>query len=357
MKRTITIAFVFLATLSAPALASDVRHVPPAEALPAEPLSLSAQVDRAWESTLEIRYRAVGTSAWQAEAFRREADDRYAVTIPAESIMPPGVEYFIVSTLDGAEPAPQFASADSPHRVHVYRDEEEVRREAYLAKYEDRKARAHVAFQYVDFGSRTLDDRSIRDSYYRVDADFSYRLLRFPLSALRFGYTRLEGDVPVTERGDDPDQMCEVLDDCQEEAGFKVGGWFELRFTFVDGVELDARGIVIATTSGFEVGGRGEFRIGVEDSTHVAIGGEYLGEAGSDAFVRLGWGTVPGLPMAATVQVTDLPAKHRAAGVRLLYDIQRPLENGLKVGLRIGYQARDQLIGGVTAGINTTLDF
>lgn len=356
MKRTITIAFILLATLATPALASDVRHVPPAEALPAEPLSLSASVDRAWESNLEIRYRAVGTSAWQAETFRREDEAQYAVTIPAESVLPPGVEYFIVSTLEGAEPARQFASAESPHRVHVYRDEAEVRREAYLANYDDRKARAHVSAQYVDFGSRTAGNVTISDRYYRVDADFSYRLLRFPLSALRFGYTRIEGDVPTTDR-DVTTEMCPTASACEEEAGFKVGGWFELRFTFVDGVEFDARGIVIATTSGFEVGGRGEFRIGVEDGTHVALGTEYLGEAGSNAFVRLGWGTVPGFPMAATVQVTDLPAKHRASGVRLLYDIQRPLENGLKVGLRVGYQARDQQIGGVTAGINTTLDF
>ncbi len=61
--------------------------------------------------------------------------------------------------------------------------------------------------------------------------------------------------------------------------------------------------------------------------------------------------------MAATVEVTDFPAAFRPVGVRLLYDVAKPLDNGVRLGLRVGYQARDQLIGGPTVGLNGSFDF
>ena len=348
MKTAIAIVAILTGT-AATSLASEVRHLPPAESNPDVPLTLTATVARGWESTIEVRYRAVGTSSWAKAEFRRQDDDAYQVTIPAASVQPPGLEYFIVD---------HFASAERPHRVNIYRDELSLRRDRVLHRYHHRKARVRLAGEWVDYGDRDMGDHTIHDRYLRLDADFSYLLLSFPLKALRFGYTRLLGETPYSSRGDDG--TCRTGDsreDCAYDAGFKVGGWFELRFSIRDGIDFDARGMVVATSSGFNVGARGEFRIGVEDSTHVAIGGEHIADVGDAAFVRLGWGTVPGFPMAATVEITDFPAERRAAAVRLLYDVAHPFADGLRVGLRVGYQARDQQIGGLSAGLNTTLDF
>jgi hypothetical protein len=331
------------------ARASNVRHVAPAEANPGSALVLTATVSRAWETTIEVRYRPLGATAWASAEFRREGDTEYTATIPSETVRPPGLEYFIVD---------HFASAEDPHRVNVYQDRKTLWRESVLERRGDRRARVHLSAQYVDYGSREIREHDIPDRYYRLDADFSYLLLNFPLKALRFGYTRMLGETPYSSRGQDTG--CPAGGDAEEctfDAGFKVGGWFELGFAIRDGIELDARGMVMATSEGFNVGGRGEFRVGVVDSTHVALGGESISEVGNAAFVRLGWGTVPGFPMAATVEVTDFPAEHRATAVRLLYDVARPFEGGFRVGLRLGYQARDQQVGGVTAGLNTTFDF
>jgi len=348
MKLTLITAVILFADV-AHAGASDVRHVAPAEAAPDAALVLTATVSRAWETTIEVRYRPVGTVAWANAEFRREGETDYSATIPAASVRPPGLEYFIVD---------HFASAESPQQVSVYRDRQPVWKERMLERRKHRRARVRLAGEYVDYGSREIREHTIPDRYYRLDADFSYLLLGFPLKSLRFGYTRMLGSTPHSSRGQDLGcGETASADDCTFDAGFKVGGWFELRFAIRDGIELDARGMVMATSEGFNVGGRGEFRVGVEDSTHVALGGETIADVGSTAFVRLGWGTVPGFPMAATVEVTDFPAQHRAAAVRLLYDIARPLEGGLRVGLRFGYQARDQQVGGLTAGLNTTLDF
>ena len=63
------------------------------------------------------------------------------------------------------------------------------------------------------------------------------------------------------------------------------------------------------------------------------------------------------VPMAMTVEVTDLPSSMRATGVRLLYDAFYPLPTGLRLGGRLGYAARDQIIGGLSAGVNASYDF
>jgi hypothetical protein len=61
--------------------------------------------------------------------------------------------------------------------------------------------------------------------------------------------------------------------------------------------------------------------------------------------------------MAATIAITNMPSSHRAPAVRLLYDVSYPFANGLRVGLRAGYQARDEGIGGATLGINSSWEF
>ena len=335
-------------------------HVPPAEAAPGAPLVIEATIDHAWQATIELRYRALGDKeAFHAVAFERTSGDAYRAAVPAAQVTPPGVEYFIVSTSAEAAGAAtlHFASAANPHRVAVHDDPGVVLRDEELARYKGRRARARVAVENVDFGTRSVNGKMLDDRYLRVDADFTYRLLRLPLHSLRFGYTYLLGDTPATSRGDgtcQPDKE-DTTGSCTGQAGFKAAGWFELRLRAT--ALLDLRGVLAATKEGFAVGGRGELRVGSEQGSHVALGGEVLADAGATGYLRLGWDTVPRLPMAATIELTSLPSSHRASAVRLVYDIGYPLDGGLRLGLRAGYQARDSSIGGLSLGANVALDF
>lgn len=345
-----------LAAAAAPAHADGVRHLPPSEATASEPLRLSAEVTRASERTLLLRYRPVGTTTWNQLEFAR-GDDGWVATVPAAEVVPPGVEYFIAST-EGAAATDEFASAAAPHQVGVYADERELRRGRDLARAGFRRSRAHVAAEYVSYGARAAGSNDIADHYYRVDADFGYRLLAYPLEEIRFGYTRLEGYVP--QSGREPPRVCETepdSDECRVYAGFKVGGWFELGFGLAEGVRLDLRGIVVANQVSAAPGVRAELRTGHLDSNHVAFGVEYTSDVGTAGFFRLAWATVPQVPMAATVEVTDYPTTSRDTGVRLLYDVYHPLPSGLRLGARLGYAARDQRVGGPTAGLSASFDF
>ncbi|HUQ07510.1 MAG TPA: hypothetical protein VM261_33685 [Kofleriaceae bacterium] len=355
MRNTV-ITIITLAALAAPAAAEGVRHLPPAEATANAELRLTALVTRASERTLMLRYRPLGATSWSQVEFAR-GDVEWIATVPALEVVPPGVEYFIASAHEGKD-TPEFASAEKPHRVGVYADAKEERRQRDLGRAGQKRSRAHVAGEYVSYGTRDAGANTIPDHYYRVDADFSYRLLTYPLEEIRFGYTRLEGDVPDSPR--DPPPACEAgedVDGCQFDAGFKVGGWFELGLGLAEGVRLDVRGIVVANQESAAPGARAELRTGELDGNHIALGFEYISDVGSAGFFRLGWDTVPEVPMAATVEVTDFPATTRATGVRLMYDLFHPFPNGLRAGVRLGYAARDQRIGGPTAGLNASFDF
>ncbi len=361
MRTTITASFALAALVVAvaPAGADGVRHLPPAEAIANQALQISAEVTRASERTLLLRYRPVGATTWSQVEFAR-GDQVWIATVPAIEVAAPGVEYFIASAQDGADTA-EFASAEAPHEIGIYANEKELRRARDLARTGLKRSRAHVAGEYVSYGTRAAAMNDIADHYYRVDADFSYRLLAYPLEEIRFGYTRLEGFVPQSPR--EPPRICDTMPDsdgsggCRIKAGFKVGGWFELGFGLAEGVRLDLRGIVVANQVSAAPGARAELRTGAIDGNHIALGFEYISDVGGAGFFRLGWDTVPEVPMAATVEVTDFPASTRATGVRLLYDLFHPFPNGVRAGLRLGYAARDQAIGGATAGLSATVDF
>lgn len=368
MMRT-TLALCTALALAAPAAAADgVRHLPPAEAHAGEPIELVADVTDAGARTITLHYRTAAGGPWIDVAFSQRADRAWSAAIPAAAVNPPGVEYYLSSTAaatPGADVIDEFASAALPHPVGVHKSAREERRDRDLARAGGHRSRIRTALELVDFGARHKDGATggtieVNDRYYRIDLDFSYKLLLYPLEEIRFGYTRLEGTVPNNDRR--IPEICATPDQadtevCRVAAGFKVGGWFELGLALAEGVRLDGRGMFTANQAGFALGARGELRAGIADGNHVALGFEYMADAGTSGFFRLGWATVPKLPMAATVEVTDLPNSVRATGVRLLYDLYYPMPSGLRLGARVGYAARDQIIGGPTAGASASFDF
>ncbi len=337
----------------------DVVHTPIAHTPENESVTVVADVRAGWSSRLELMVRKRG-AAWHSITFERTADDEYVATIPGELIVAPSVEYFIRGESEAGTRL-HFASPERPHRVYVARDEETELRERELARFDGNRAQISMHGELVDFGQRVIVNRAddsehvVRDSYYRVDMGVTYRLMRYPLRAIRFGYSRLIGTTPTTSRGNGTCPESETP--CAQSAGYRAGGWVETQWRLGELLRLDTRALIQATPTGFGLGGRGELRLGDLIGSHFAVGVESISEVGTASFLRLGWATVPRVQMAATIELSDYPSGHRATGVRLLYDCSYDVGNGLRLGLRAGYQARDEGIGGPALGSNVSFDF
>ncbi len=347
MTKALASALVLALTLvPGPAWAqpAPTLHLPPAGGVAGQALELVVDAPAA-TPTLVAHYRRPGASAFTALELVRRGEAQWVAVVPRDAVTANGVEYYVSA---GARAV--FASAEAPHRISVSIDQGAERRARDLARRHGHRSRVHVGGEWVNYGPRLVGDKDEQDYYYRFDADFSYRLLAYPLEEVRVGYTRLLGKT-LTSEG------CPEEAPCSADAGYKVGGWFELGLASIEGIRLDARLLVMATQSGFKVGGRGEVRLGVLEASHVALGVESMADVGTSGFFRLGWGTVPNLPMAATVEVTRLPDEDRDTGVRLFYDVARALGENLHLGLRVGYASRNQKVGSFTAGANAVVDF
>jgi hypothetical protein len=335
----------------APAVAyADVPvvHVPPASAAADANLELSAEAP-ASSATLTAHYRHPGDREFAKVELVRKGETTWTAIVPAAAVVAPGLEYYLA-----AGTAAVFASPQAPHEMRVESSASDDRRVRDLARFKGRRYRVRTAGEFVNYGTRNVDAPSgpqieLPDQFYRLDAEFTYRVLAYPLEEMRFGITRLIGKTELP--------MCATGTRCTGEVGFGGGAWIELGLGLIEGVRFDGRISVAANQEDVAVGGRGELRLGVLDGSHVAAGVEHLADVGTAGFFRLGWGTVPGVPMAATVEVTNLPAATRDVGVRLYYDVARELGGGVRLGARVGYAARNQTVAGFTGGGNVTIDF
>lgn len=343
MKATIII-IVALST-ARPASAQVVRHVPPADVEAGADLHLLAEAGPA-TPTLVAHVRQRGTQPFTTIELVRKDEGQWVAVVPAASVVVPGIDYYIT-----AGDVPVFASPEWPHTIAIHASESTERRSRDELRTHNRRSRIHAMGEYVTYGKRNYGGSIVDDYYYRLDLDFAYRLWTYPLEEVRVGYTRLLG---VTGDANCYDGGSNCM---KEDAGFKVGGWFELTLAAVEGIQLDARMIVTADQEGFGAGGRGEARLGNRDASHVALGVEYLGPVGTNAFFRLGWGTVPKVPMSATVEISNLPTSHSDTGVRLYYDIATEAAPGVRIGVRVGYAARVQSVAGFSGGLGATVEF
>ncbi len=347
---TLSILAVLALATGVARAAPSIRHVPPGSVTAGASLELVAEAPPATPK-LVAHYRNAGMAAFATLELVRKDDAHWIAVVPSAQVIAPGIEYYLDA---GGEPV--FASPQWPHTIPVNDSAQAERRTRDLGRIGNHRSRVHAAGEWVDYGTRTVNANGtaakLVDRYYRLDADFSYRLLAYPLEELRVGFTRLLGD--TASMSTDPSACTQP---CTAQAGYRVGGWFELGLGVIEGVRFDGRLLVMATQTGFKVGGRFEARLGVLDASHVAIGFESMADVGNNGYFRLGWGTVPGLPMAATVEITNMPDNDSTTGVRLYYDIARSVGHDVRLGLRVGYAARTQQVAGFTGGANAMVDF
>ncbi len=326
-----------------------VLHLPPSEAAVSEPLIIKAEVTAGWHlSRARVFYRRMGEKKFSSVDLQRSSTGDYAATIPAERVVSPGIEYYIVSkTRDGQEHR-HFADPSNPHQVTVHDSAASTRERALLARHLGNRSRMMVSGGWVDFGDRVATDgRSFKDYYWHMKLDYTYRLLTW-LYSIRLGGGLVRSDTLSGVRDPDPDTA-------NKDPGLYYG-FSELRLRFHDLAGAKFKVMLGVTREGFSFGGGTALIVGYDPGTHVEVGFEGAIGLGVSGYIRLAWDTVPGFPMAASVGVTNYPGNGDEA-VQFLFDVERRMFDWWIVAVRAGYQARDYDIGGFTVGGSMSFEF
>jgi len=334
---------------AAPAPGGRVRvlHTPVAIAEAGAPLRIEADVVDAFRARrIELRYRITGHADYVAAAFARETEGRYLAVVPGGAVAAPGLEYAIASVGEGGETW-HFGSAEHPHPVVVRTPAGTARLRAALDRYHGRRSRVQLAAEYVVFGARRPAPGAdkVDDLYTRLEADFTYRLLAPVVQHIRLGYGRMRG---------------ETLDSESTASGKDTGldyGFAEVRASVTPEVAIDGRVLLGATETGFNGGGRAAVQIGADDSTWVALGTEFVGGVGNNSWLTLSWDTVPYVRMSTTVGVTTFPSPNGKGGLSLRYELEIPLGRDMIFAGNVGYQARDEKVGGLAGGARLGIQF
>jgi outer membrane receptor protein involved in Fe transport len=119
LVRTTLLALTLLVVLPVRVQAQELLHTAPGQAAPNQPLRLEGTVvGHERLSELVIRYRGPGEPYIEAP-MARQYGDLYRGTIPAEHMVPPGVEYYVEGVTRKGERLALFQSAAKPTRVIV----------------------------------------------------------------------------------------------------------------------------------------------------------------------------------------------------------------------------------------------
>lgn len=321
-----------------------VIHVPPLVVDAAQPIELVAQIDAPFAEALTARWRTIDNAgaAWQDVVFERSSAGGWFAALPAA--LPPGVAYYIRGRDAAGVEVDHFASEQAPHVVRVVPSL--VDRLEVLDRQRTGDRRNEISLDVIghDFGNRY----DLRDRFVRAELAYSRRLLR-ELHSVTFGFGSISGTTPVMSLPEDL-------------GGDDVGrslryGFGEVRLRAHPSVFFDLRGSLGASHDGFTGGARGAVTFGKPWRSSVTFGGEYLGDVGPSAWVRLQWDTAPPLLMGASVVRTDLPgALISSAGLYLAYDIAYRIAGRATVRGQLSYGARDGAshLGG---GLGTAIEF
>lgn len=351
-----------------PGLAVRVHHVPVITAPADEELTITATVEAshlAHEILLFVR--PSGTTHFEPLVFKRQSADAvgFSITLPAERMTTGVLEYYIASV--GINPKPEepvrlhFASPEHPHPISVMANAELRWRRALLLQHVGNHSRLQAHFEYANFGSRTdPTGKVVQDAYYRAEADYTYRFLGW-IYSIRLGAGVLLGQTYLQEGS----SLIQIPDDTRCNASVhtatdcRVGlyyGFADLRFRFGRLVRLDARPILGVGPQSFDGGASLQLLVGYDPGRHVALGFEAVTHIGVRAWLRLGWDTVPHVPMAFIIDLENFP-NGDALGMRLMMNFSYRFQRHFSMDLLAGYATRGWQIGGPTLGGGLVAEF
>jgi len=341
MKNTVA-ALILLATATA-ARADDahavVVHIPPIATEPGRAIELEAMIDTPFVEKLAVRWRPHGETAWSDVAFERSSAGGWFASLPAADVR--GVEYFIVGTDAAGKETAHFASAAAPHVVRVDPSLMDRLEDLDLARIAGRRNEVALDVYGHNFGNRY----GTRDQFIRSEIVYSYKLLR-EIHEIGFGFGSITGFTPET----DGPMSAHLL------KGMRYG-FGQVRLRAHPSVFVDGRVGLGVSQEGFEPSGRAAVTFGKPWRSCVQVGGEWIGDLGPSAWVRLQWDTAAPLLMGASVVRTDLPGVEiDVAGLYVAYDVSYELAHRFTVRGQISYGSRDGAahVGG---GLGTAVVF
>ncbi len=295
-----------------------------------------------------LYYRLVGEESYRHTSFGAVGDTTLLAHIPGPAVLEPGVEWFAevrddtdaMATVGGAAARPvRIAVSDRPD-PHVIIGRSEV---ALLA-------------EYVDFYAGSGADR-----YFHGESDFLYRIQRDVLYSMRVGAGTYQG------RSGKTSELDELGKDKAIQASAPVGynfGYTELEFRLSPVFAVMTRGQVGVDYLGLAAGMEGRIRLGREAGTSLDVGAARVGRIGARYHLGLAWNTVEAIPMAASVELTDLPgvaglesASIEDYGVRLAYDARYAFSDNVELGARVGWALRNIDHAGPTAGLQAVFSW
>jgi hypothetical protein len=334
----------------------EVRHVPLAQVQAGRELVLEAEVTPASRlGALIAHHRLAGETQFRETPFGRNNEGRYAAVIPLPADRHAPVEYYLtVRDTEGTQ-APRFASADAPHTVLIQVPDRLLEREAVLKLHGGRRSRVALSAEYVDFGASRAGTTRYLDRYYRLETDYLYRLLTdvagMRVDSIRIGVGHLRARVPPIRPPVPPNWPPLEGPPPIIRTGLDYG-FSELEVALSPLFGVTSRLVLGGNAEGFAAGLGGRLRIGHPRGSRVELEGETISGLGTSGTVRLGWDTVPRIPMSAAVQVTSFPAG--PSGVRLMYRADFEVSDTFTLGAMVGYQARISIGGGPTLGLATS---
>lgn len=274
----------------------------------------------------------------------------YFARIPKERAPEPGIGYWVIELKSDGIERPVFASADKPHPIHIHVDEDTAREQRLLRLFHGQRSRVTLRGERVALGKfkvknppagKAANDES--DSYYHLEAQYAYRFFR-TIEELEFALGSLRGDLldqaEITER---------------REVGLDYGR-SAIVFAFGSFVRLRTGVLLGVSTEGFEGGFELGTILGDRDGTQLEFKGGYVSSIGGQFGTRLGWATVPRVPMGASVEITNFPTDEDL-GVRMLFDIGYELTQAALVRFIGGYRGRTSLAGGPSLALELHYGF
>ena len=304
-----------------------VVHVAPISAEAGQPIELEAMIDSPFAEQLDVRWRPIGDSTWRDVRFERSSAGGWFASLPAAAS--PGIEYYIRGVDQTGTETAHFASQAAPHVVRV--DPSLLDRLGSLDREWLAGRLDHVSFDVVahDFGNRY----DLADWFVRGELVYSHDLLR-ELHQVGFGFGSIGGRTPVNRMAADAGGQ-----DIWHSMNYGFG---QVRIRLHPSFFVDGRVGLGVSHEGFSGLGRAQLTFGKPWRSCVSVGGEYIGDLGPSAWVRLQWDTAWPLLMGASVVRSDLPgAIVDPAGLYIAYDVAYQLADRLTLRAQLSYGARD----------------
>lgn len=328
-----------------------VRHLPAHGVDLAEPtLQLSVDDPQA-VGEIHVHYRTRGSRRSPAIAVASMETGGWTARLDPELLDPErGLEYWIVEVAADGTERPVFASASAPHPCAVTETAAARHEREELAIRGGRRSRAIVRGEYVGLGTRSTPASDRTEQYWRVEAGYAHAFYT-RVEEVRLAIGRVRGNVVRLEAPSDPT----LPDSERDERGLDYGT-AEITWWLHDLVRARTSILFGYSQEGFAMGGGGELILGRPESTSFSAGVSGVNTVGWTVFVRLGWLTIPRVPMGATIEITTFPADAET-GMRLLYDVGWALYPGALLKLQAGYRGWNSTTGGPSLGTEIALAF